>query len=144
MTKKDIILYVLSIAHNNILSPVQIQKLLFLIDEEISYKIDKGCKIFNFIAYDYGPFDKTVYDELQQLEQQGLVETLYSASGRKYQLKKTLEETDFNSLSEEVKSEIKSQCDFVQNCSFKELLVNIYRKYPKMAINTAFPHWVTK
>ena len=52
-------------------APVQVQKLFFLIDENLSKVIGKSR--FTFEPYDYGPFDKAVYHELEVLQSKGLV-----------------------------------------------------------------------
>lgn len=137
MTKKDIILYVLSIASDNTLSPVQIQKLLFLIDKECNI----GKHFFKFVAYDYGPFDKTIYNELDELVKSDDVDVLISHGVRQYKLiNHKITQLEF---TDDVSEKIKQLCEFVKSCSFKELLVDIYKKYPEMAKNTAFPHWAT-
>jgi hypothetical protein len=51
--------------------PVQVQKLVFLIDREASRLVDGPH--FGFQPYDYGPFDRAVYIELDSLHTQGLV-----------------------------------------------------------------------
>src|SRR5207248_1751684 len=53
--------------------PVQVQKLLFLIDREASALV--GGPHFDFKPYDYGPFDRAVYVELDALSAQGFVST---------------------------------------------------------------------
>src|SRR5437764_13543901 len=53
-------------------SPVQVQKLLFLIDRNLSSLL--GGPSFDFQPYHYGPFDREVYATLEDLAKQGLVE----------------------------------------------------------------------
>ena len=72
MNKKEIILAAFAPALGAAHSPVQVQKLLFIIDKEISGLI--GGPYFEFKPYDYGPFDKSLYDELGQLAYEGFVE----------------------------------------------------------------------
>jgi hypothetical protein len=47
----------------------KVQKLLFLIDREIPRLV--GGPHFNFQSYDFGPFDRDVYDTLEALAAQG-------------------------------------------------------------------------
>jgi hypothetical protein len=47
---------------------VQVQKLFFLLDENIA--ADLGGRQFSFEPYDYGPFDRAVYSELELLARQ--------------------------------------------------------------------------
>ena len=70
---KEIILAILaSSSDNNNLTPVQVQKLFFLVDKTISKSF--GGPLFDFEAYHYGPFDKDVYIQLQDLARIGEVE----------------------------------------------------------------------
>src|SRR6266478_7828927 len=64
--------------------PVQVQKLLFLIDREASALVDGPH--FQFKPYDYGPFDRAVYAELTWLSTQGLVEIQDTGRYRVYSL----------------------------------------------------------
>ena len=138
MNKKDLILHVLSLAENRSLSPVQIQKLLFLIDERISHSIIGG-KFFNFKPYDFGPFDKQIYIELDSLITDGLIDVEYIEKVKYFHLKDISLSTQINS---EINDKIKNLCAFVKKCSFKELLTAIYNEYPSMAVNTVFKGWV--
>jgi uncharacterized protein YwgA len=48
------------------------QKLAFLADQQLDdYHIDP----YEFIAYDYGPFDRDLFENLEWLEKEGLVES---------------------------------------------------------------------
>ena len=66
------------------LSPVQAQKLFFLIDQNASHLC--GGPHFHFTPYDYGPFDSSVYSELDALSLKGDVEIVRSARYRTYRL----------------------------------------------------------
>jgi uncharacterized protein len=71
MDRQSLLLAALAASDGATHSPVQVQKLFFLLDSEIpSYT---GGPHFHFIPYDYGPFDAAVYDELANLEEQGFV-----------------------------------------------------------------------
>lgn len=52
---------------------IQIQKLFFLYDEKVRKDVGK-TPFFDFKPYDYGPFDKTVYEILKDLETKSLAE----------------------------------------------------------------------
>lgn len=56
---------------NRISGRTRFQKLVFLTKEELaSFDID----LYEFIAYDYGPFSKELLDDLEMFEQKGHVE----------------------------------------------------------------------
>src|SRR6266853_2035360 len=72
MDESGIVLAALAGAGENAtFTPVQVQKLLFLIDREIPRLV--GGPHFRFQPYDFGPFDSTVYEVLEALGRQGLV-----------------------------------------------------------------------
>lgn len=54
----------------------RLQKLVFLMEQELdevpTASLDDSD--YNFIPYDYGPFSKELYDDLDSLEEAGLIE----------------------------------------------------------------------
>lgn len=67
MDREDLVLACLAPAKGALHSPVQVQKMFFLIDRNISEDIEGP--LFDFHPYDYGPFDKAVYETLEKLAQ---------------------------------------------------------------------------
>lgn len=133
MEKKDILLVALYASNGVPLGPVQVQKLLFLIDREISELV--GGPFFNFQPYYYGPFDKAVYEELEQLAEMGKVEITPVQRWNTYRLTKSGQgegEKLFNALPPKAKEYIQKASEFVRNKSFKDLVAAIYQKYPEM------------
>ena len=61
MNGKQVLLAVLASAEGRLLTPAQLQKSVFLISENVPDIVTRGQK-FNFVPYDYGPFDKYVYE----------------------------------------------------------------------------------
>ena len=72
MERQDFILATLCSNPEHKYSPVQLQKLFFLIDRLLSKKI--GKEFFHFEPYHYGPFDQAVYEELNILYIKDLIE----------------------------------------------------------------------
>ncbi len=63
LARQDVILSALAVGGENATySPVQVQKLFFLIDRKAAHLL--AGPHFAFRPYDYGPFDPAVYDEL--------------------------------------------------------------------------------
>jgi uncharacterized phage-associated protein len=52
----------------------RLQKLLFLAEREAGVTVGEGTD-FNFTAYKFGPVSKDLYDDLEKLENLGLIET---------------------------------------------------------------------
>ena len=123
---------------------IQIQKLFFLYDEKVRKDAGK-TPFFDFKPYDYGPFDKTVYEILKDLESLSLAEItsvqapyqsrrkLYALSYRGFNRgKKILKE---RSASERNRIH-KVMNDLLQHRNFGDLVVSIYEEYPHMRANS--------
>src|SRR5258706_16230856 len=65
-------------------TPVQVQKLLFLLDRQIPEHT--GGPHFHFEPYHYGPFDRNVYTQLDLLSARGLVAIDNTAAPRRFTL----------------------------------------------------------
>jgi uncharacterized protein len=141
MIRKQYVLAVLSAADGAFLTPVQAQKLFFLLDRKVASLV-KGPH-FQFEAYDYGPFDKSIYSELRELEQTGHVEIevapnslmrRYRPSAQGLQLGREL----LNRLPEVVQSYIRDLSSWVRAQTFASLVTSIYNEYPEMRANSVF------
>ncbi len=80
MTPKDWTLLVIASARGKEVSPVQLQKTLFLIGKNLTPAQRRSATFYNFRAYDYGPFDRTIYDHADELRNEGLI-LIYPESG---------------------------------------------------------------
>jgi uncharacterized protein len=71
MTRSEILLAGLAAGGENATyTPVQVQKLFFLLDREAAAVLDGPH--FDFQPYDYGPFDRDVYVGLENLSREDL------------------------------------------------------------------------
>ena len=123
-------------------APVQVQKLFFLIDENLSKVI--GTSQFAFEPYDYGPFDKAVYHELEVLQSKGLVniEQIGASAGqRRYSLTlpgQQAGEQVLSQLPEFARQYMTDLSAWVRGLSFAQLVGSIYKAYPDMRENSVF------
>ena len=98
---------------------------------------------FNFEPYDYGPFDKQVYETLESLEGDGLVE-IFEANqygSKTYRLTNEghrIGNEALCQLPEAVQQYIRELVKFIRSLSFAELVSAIYRAYPEMGVNSVF------
>ncbi len=120
-------------------SPVQVQKLFFLIDTEAAHLV--GGKHFNFQPYDYGPFDRGVYDTLEALAKSNLA--VVSDTGRFKTYSLTGEgiaagERALATLSPQARSYVEELTRWLRGLSFEQLVSAIYKRYPEMRVNSVF------
>lgn len=137
--RHGIILAALAPANGRAHTPVQVQKLLFLIDREVSPSI--GGPFFDFRPYHYGPFDKTVYKELESLAETGLVDVHGATSMQSFALTPTGQTAGLSILETfppQVKDFVIRTSEFVRSISFSALVSAIYKAYPEMRANSVF------
>ena len=142
MTRDNFILAVLATSTDSQYTPVQLQKIFFLLDRNLDAQVSYSPK-FNFIPYHYGPFDKAVYEELDKLEFRNLVEIDYDRFNKlkHYQLTtegQTLGEKQLQRIDIKSAEYIKKVTDFVRSLSFEQLIQAIYKEYPDMKVNSIF------
>jgi len=139
MTRQELVLAALSPAQGALHTPVQVQKLLFLIETNLVNLVDDGPH-FHFEPYHYGPFDRAVYDELLRLSSQGYVDIMQDR-WNSYRL--TVEgqrqgERLLSTLDEQARDYITTISSFVRSLTFTQLVAAIYRAYPAMRERSVF------
>lgn len=139
MERTELVLAALAPAEGAALTPVQVQKLFFLIERNVSSSV--GGPHFSFQPYHYGPFDREVYLELEALSARGLVDIDIDRGWKTYRL--TVEgqrngESHLAGLPNSVRDYLKKASDFVRRLSFSELVRAIYHAYPEMRSNSVF------
>jgi hypothetical protein len=141
LDKEEVLLVMLAVAQGKELTPVQIQKSLFLADEEVRPAFRASSR-YKFEPYDYGPFDKQVYADAQALAAKGLVKigtdprgwSTYAATPEGLQRGAVLR-GDLNDGQREMLDRI---VGLVRRLSFTALVSAIYKKYPRMRERSVF------
>lgn len=140
MERADILLAGLAAGGENAtFTPVQVQKLFFLLDREASHLIQGPY--FNFSPYDYGPFDRSVYDGLDALARSNLVRVQSTGRYRVYSLSQAGYQEGaarLNALSAATRAYIANVANWVRQLSFEQLVASIYNRYPEMKVNSVF------
>ena len=143
LDKRDWLLLVIAAANGHSVSPVQLQKALFLIGRNLSAAQLRCKSFYDFRPYDYGPFDSYIYRDAERLQEEGNV-IITAPSTRTYReyvattvglekarlVKDQLDATTQGFLENVVK--------WVRAVSFSELVRAIYRAYPEMKVNSVF------
>ncbi|MDB5713027.1 MAG: hypothetical protein JWO15_424 [Sphingomonadales bacterium] len=140
MNRTDAVLAILASANGLALSPVQLQKAAFLLDK--NGLVAEGPR-FNFVPYDYGPFDRSVYDEASALAMQGLSSISPSPSGRWNVYSATPVGVErgvdvLANLPDNLRTYVRDVTNWVRGQSFASLVKSIYQQYPEMKANSIF------
>ena len=141
LTRQDWLLLALSKSPGGAMSPVQIQKAMFLFGQGAGDSI--GADFYSFQPYDYGPFDAAIYADLRRMRSLGRVRGEWNpdrrwktwtitGSGRKAAL---VLENDADARLAEYLGRIVA---WVRGRSFSDLLRGVYAAYPEFAVNSVF------
>ena len=142
MKRADWLLLALAQGKGDPLTPVQLQKVLFLLGRE--RRAAAGRAFYKFVPYNYGPFCRDIYTDAEALEADGLVRIdraepgrawpEYSATAaglrRSVQLKKSAPPDGAQYLARVV--------DWARGLNFQQLVKAIYDRYPDQKINSVF------
>ena len=140
-TRQDWLLLALSKSPGGVMSPVQIQKSMFLFGQEVGSLV--GPEFYSFEPYDYGPFDAAIYLDLRRLMNEGHVRGEWSPdrSWKNYTITRSGRnvvlalERDADPRLTEFLGRI---VDWVKGQSFSDLLRSVYAAYPEFAVNSVF------
>ena len=141
MERQDLVILAVSAGGSRVLTPVELQKSVFLISKANLPDIPES--MYNFVPYHYGPFDADIYKDADHLHEEGLVlrapsregawtDTMITPDGlaRAIQLQKELASSTTDQIRQIVAR--------VQSLSFNELLKEVYDKYPEYQVNSVF------
>ena len=140
LTRQDWLLLALS-KSPGAMTPVQIQKAMFLFGQEAGDRV--GTDFYSFQPYDYGPFDAAIYADLRRMASLGHVRGEWNpdwswktwtitASGRNAMRAR---EGDANPRLAEYLGRVVT---WVRSKPFPELLRSVYAAYPQFAVNSVF------
>jgi uncharacterized protein len=138
MEQKELVLASMAAARGGAYQPVQIQKLIFLFQERT-----QNGRVFDFVPFDYGPYDATIYHWLEELSAEGFVEIQGGpyAKRRLYQLTPEgteLANSELGKLSDRDRDYLIRLSEWVRSISFAQLVGAVYKAYPEMRQNSVF------
>ncbi len=142
MTRREIVLAMLAASGGRPYSPAQIQKAIFLVSRNLKDVIASGPR-FKFEPYDYGPFDASVYHEIDDLEREGLSETGYTVDSRWREYRATPDGVAAGrklllAMPEKRRKYFEEVSRWVRSLTFAELVSAIYKEYPEMRARSIF------
>ena len=141
LTRQDWLLLALSKSPDGRMSPVQIQKALFLFGQEAGDLI--GTEFYSFKPYDYGPFDAAIYDDLRWMKREGHVADEWRPGRRwkNYMITKSGQNAALG-LEKDAEARLADFIgrivEWVKARSFSDLLRSVYAAYPDFAVNSVF------
>lgn len=138
MRPKDWTLLVIAAADGREVSPVQLQKALFLLARRLPLPAESS---YQFDAYDYGPFCQTIYSDAEALAREGLVAIEHGLPYRRYMATPAGRE-EAGRLRAQLDTRASNYLDevasFVRRLSFKQLVEAIYAEFPEMRENSVY------
>lgn len=140
MNRKDWLLLVIAAAKGDRLSPVQLQKTVFLLGKK--YPEAVGEDFYEFIPYAYGPFCVDVYRDAEDLDQLGLVAVQPSQYGhwREYRITPVgmNRAEELGHTNHKVVEYLEKKVKWAKSQNFQTLVRKIYDKYPEYRVNSVF------
>jgi hypothetical protein len=140
LDRKDWPLAALGCAADGKLTPIQMQKTLFLIKMEAGQWLHG--EFYDFVPYNYGPFDSTIYKDIAQQEAEQNIVT--ERAGNRWDAyfitvdgKRKATEL-LNGMDPDLRNFLGVVVNWVKERGFSELLQSIYQKYPAYAVNSVF------
>lgn len=137
--RKDWLLTAIAQTDGDGMTPIQIQKSMFLLKMEAAKHV--GSNFYSFEPYDYGPFCATIYRDVEALESAGLVRRESGGSYSRVVATKAGQaaaKTIKPKMNDNGRKYLVSAVNWVTSVSFNQLLRSIYGKYPKYAVNSVF------
>jgi uncharacterized protein len=132
----------LALAHSpdGALTPVQIQKTMFLLGE--SYRPLVASDFYNFRPYNYGPFDADVYRDLDQLVADGLaIKQHRSGATREYMITEsgTRKAQELKRrVPAAVTEYLSATASWARRLTFSQLVRAVYARFPTYRANSVF------
>jgi uncharacterized protein YwgA len=140
-SNSDWLLIALAASKRGRLTPVQVQKTLFLFGRGAPDHV--GKEFYEFQPYDYGPFSETIYRDLGALAESGAIVMEPAPHGRWQVYTITAEgerrgEQAMNELDPKLADYAKRVVDWVTSKSFPDLVRAIYARYPEFKARSVF------
>lgn len=122
------------------LDPVRVQKGMFLFAQEADVR---AMERYDFVAYNYGPMSKAIYNDLEALVTQDLAvaDTVPGAKFNRYTLTPAGQQAARAVAAQADPEPARKLFDIkrhVSRLTFDDLLEDVYERYPDYAANSIF------
>jgi hypothetical protein len=140
MQREDWTLVAISSAGGDALTPVQLQKSLFLLGKGLPDEVGDG--FYSFSPYNYGPFCGEIYADAEKLASEGFVR-IEREVGRTWAeyaptsagLKRA---EHLRKLAPRASGYLKEIVEWTRGLTFEQLVSAIYAAYPDQKVNSIF------
>lgn len=141
MERADWTLIAICAARGKALSPVQLQKVLFLLGERQRSFV--GKQYYHFIPHNYGPFDRLIYVDAKRLQDRGLI-AIEEVPGQRWG--EYAGTSTGMAIAEQLRADVPAsviECldglvGWARRCTFDELVNAVYEEFPGMRQNSIF------
>jgi len=141
MKPQDWTLLAICAAKGKGLSPIQLQKSLFLLERQ--FFEDLVEPFYEFVPYNYGPFNVKIYEDAEVLEEFGYITITQPKGHRLKSYQATVSGLGFaaklrSDASPGALKYLDEVVIWVLGLSFRDLVRAIYAEYPEFRINSVF------
>jgi hypothetical protein len=140
LNRRDWLLIAITLAGDRGLTPIQIQKAMFLLRMEAPDLI--GDRFYAFVPYNYGPFSSAIYGDVDVLAAQGLLRDEQAGSNLSKYVATQAGLDRVGALREDInpgaREYLTAVVRWILSVDFTQLLRSIYAKYPDYAVNSVF------
>lgn len=125
------------------IDPIRVMKGMFLITMETPEDWLSKNDRYEFEPYNWGPFSRDVYSDLEELQGLGYV-SIQSMTGRSWNTYALTEaghhaaESEVESLDPKLVKYVDTVSQFVMKKGFSDLLNAVYKRYPQYATRSMF------
>jgi len=142
MNREDWVLLAIYFGQERGLSPVQLQKCLFLLGQEMGREVGY---FYEFYPHNYGPFSKEVYSDAELLESRGMIAIERDPNSYARYISTAVGQTRVRDViakqaPNRVQEYLANIVDWAQKQSFASLVRAIYDKYPQYRVNSVFQY----
>lgn len=142
VTRSDWTLLAIAAAEGRPLTPVQLQKVLFILGKKKAGRV--GAGFYTFRPYNYGPFSPDIYHDADILDSMGLVDVDHGSPARSWSTYKATDkgiakaqQLRANAPADAVKY-LDALVSWARNLNFQQLVSAVYERYPEQRVNSIF------
>lgn len=138
MQRTDLLLKIITAANGEKVTPVQLQKVAFLLG--MKFPKELPVNYYKFQKYDYGPFCVDVYRDAETLQRNGLILISENPRGgwKEYSALRHTAINDLGRIPKHIANYIDETVQWARTLSFQELVREVYIQFPQYRENSVF------